>query len=227
MVSNPTTRLPDGQSGARRRGRPALNTDQPVDEGKCLAIALEVFAEFGFEGTSVREIARRGAISHGLLNAKYGSKLGLWQAAVDHGMELLIDRMSAGDPLHGATADLLERLHEACTHFLLGVADCPAIFRIMTAEGAIASDRLGYVVKKFFQQRSWPFVMLLREGQERGLLREVHPVVPFTLLANGGGALVVLRPLIEAIDQRFDDPSAGIAAAARDAAGIIVRGLLA
>jgi AcrR family transcriptional regulator len=60
-----------------------------LDDGACLDRALEAFAERGFEGASLREIATACGVSHGLLNARFGSKLGLWTAAVEQGMDRL------------------------------------------------------------------------------------------------------------------------------------------
>jgi AcrR family transcriptional regulator len=72
-------------SAKRRPGRPA-RTDLPAAAADaCLDRALEAFAERGFEGASIREIAAASGVSHGLLNVRFGSKMGLWIAAVDHG----------------------------------------------------------------------------------------------------------------------------------------------
>ncbi|MCA8906064.1 MAG: helix-turn-helix transcriptional regulator, partial [Hyphomonas sp.] len=112
----------------RGKGRPAADGDLAVDEQLCMEVSLDTFAEFGFEGTSVREISRRLGISHSLLNAKYGSKQALWALAFDFGMERLHARMAAFDTVGEAGHDLPGQLRQVSLNFLLGLVDSPAIF---------------------------------------------------------------------------------------------------
>ncbi|GAD47807.1 putative TetR family transcriptional regulator [Caenibius tardaugens NBRC 16725] len=209
-------------SARRRRGRPPLDDENAVDEQECLRVALEAFAQSGFDGTSVREVARTLNISHGLLNAKFGSKRALWEAAVDHGMETLHAHMSRLPEKSADAGDIVERMRIACRNFVVGLTEMPAIVRLMNVEGASPSDRLDHIATKFFRRRTWPLQILLREGQQAGLFRNVHPTVPFTLLAHGAGALVALRPLLHAADAAQNNPIQD----ACEAADIIVQGLL-
>lgn len=209
-------------SARRRRGRPSLADDNVVDETECLRAALEAFAQNGFDGTSVREVARTLNISHGLLNAKFGSKRALWEAAVDHGMETLHEHMSRLPAKGVDTGDIVERMRVACRNFVVGLTEMPAIVRLMNVEGASPSDRLDHIATKFFRRRTWPLQILLKEGQQAGIFRDVHPTVPFTLLAHGAGALVALRPLLDAAHVAQNDAIQD----ACEAADIIVQGLL-
>src|SRR5260370_24543062 len=52
---------------------------------RILSIALQVFAERGFEGATTVEIARRAQVSQPLVHYHFDSKEELWRAAVDHG----------------------------------------------------------------------------------------------------------------------------------------------
>lgn len=209
---------------SRRRGRPALGAGPPVDDAQCLMAALRCFATQGFAGASLRDIAREAGVSHGLLTAKFGAKDSLWQAAIGYGMEQLHARMSAGEKL-SADGDIAAQMHRACVDFLHGVADFPAIFQIMNHEGANPGARLDHIVAQFFRGRNWPFVSLLQAGQRTGLFRPVHPAVPFTLLAHGGGALVGLLPLMQAVDHRLSASPTASHAMIEAAADIIVQGL--
>jgi TetR/AcrR family transcriptional regulator len=57
--------------------------------GDLLPVALEAFADLGYEGASMRDLCRRLGVSHNLLHQRFGSKEGLWRAAVDHGFRSL------------------------------------------------------------------------------------------------------------------------------------------
>lgn len=197
-----------------------------VDDRACLRAALTAFADQGFDGTSVREVARTLGISHGLLHAKFGSKRALWEAAIGYGMDLLHAHMSAL-PVEQAQGDIAQRMRVACRNFVVGLSQVPAIIQLMNVEGARTGDRLTFIADRFFRGRVWPIQSLLVEGQAAGLFRAMSAAVPFTLLAHGAGALIVLRPLVEATDPGGLAVPTGPADHAMEAADLIVRGLLA
>lgn len=211
-----------GQQRARKRGRPAIG-EETVDDAACLHAALTAFADKGYDGTSVREVARELGVSHGLLNAKFGSKRALWEAAVGYGMDRLHGHMSTLADAHGDGSDIVGRMRIACRNFVVGLAEVPAIIQLMNVEGAMPGERLAFIAERFFRGRTWPIQSLLQEGQAQGVFRPVAVAVPFTLLAHGAGALIALRPLVEATGGEgapapFDH--------AMEAAELIVRGLL-
>ena len=55
----------------------------------------------------------------------------------------------------------------------------------------------------------------------------MNPVVPFTLLAHGAGAMLALRPLIKTVDPRLTASDRAVQKSLEDAVDIIVTGLLA
>ena len=209
----------------RRRGRPALADQPPAADEALLDRALEAFAERGFEGASLREIAREAGVSHGLLNARFGSKLVLWTAAVDQGMERLHAAMTRHQSGLPAGTAIEERMRAACIDFLHTLARQPAIVQLMNVEGARRGERLDYIVSTFFRGRPWPFTELLAQGQAAGVFRQMHVSVPFTMLAHGAGALVALRPLVEAVDRRLRTEPEALSGTIASAADLIVRGL--
>ena len=65
----------------------------------------------------------------------------------------------------------------------------------------------------------------LAQGQAAGVFRQMHVSVPFTMLAHGAGALVALRPLVEAVDRRLRTEPEALSGTIASAADLIVRGL--
>jgi TetR/AcrR family transcriptional regulator len=209
----------------RPRGRPSLSGPSPASDETCLDVALEAFAERGYEGASIRDIAAASGVSHGLITARFGSKQGLWMAAVDHGMSRLHQRLVAVEQAQSAQIGVEERMRTVCIRFLETVAAYPAIVQLMNVEGSRPGPRLSHIVETFFRSRSWPFATLLAEGQASGLFRPIHVSVPFTLLAHGAGALVALRPLVEAVNASLRTDPEGLSRTIEAAADMIVRGL--
>src|SRR5258708_15976545 len=73
------------QVPARRAGRPARPTSVPA-EPEILGRGLAAFAELGYDGASVRELARRLGVSHNFINDRYGSKEQFWRAVIDRSL---------------------------------------------------------------------------------------------------------------------------------------------
>jgi AcrR family transcriptional regulator len=154
--------------------------------GELLQGALEAFAEKGYDGMSVRELSRRLGISHALLTARFGSKEGLWFAAMDHALSAVESswRRLADDP----ELDDLEALRQAVVHQVMFSAAHPEVQRIMTHEGAIDSPRVRYVVARFVD----PLRPLVERRIDRlvaaGRLRPVPYATIHYLVVQGGGA---------------------------------------
>ncbi|MEV4125320.1 TetR/AcrR family transcriptional regulator [Nocardia sp. NPDC049707] len=99
--------MPGGPESAspRRRGRPpAAETTAEATRARIVAAAMELFAEQGFHGTGVAEIADRAGVRRGALYYHIGSKEELlWQILRDYIQLMLTDarRISRGtdDPI--------------------------------------------------------------------------------------------------------------------------------
>src|SRR5271170_1433788 len=68
---------------SRGRGRPRADTLHAVPEARVLDLAFHAFARNGYEGTTLRALAKQLDVSHNLLNVRFGTKSSLWRRAVD------------------------------------------------------------------------------------------------------------------------------------------------
>jgi len=175
------------QAAAAPRGRGRPRAGEEIDLALLLQAALDAFAETGYDGTSVRELSRRLGVSHALLTARFGSKEGLWFAAMEHALAQAEHtwREVADSP----GLDDLQALRQGVVRQVIFSAAHPQVLRIMSHEGAIDSPRVRFVVDRF--------VNPLRPGVERLLARlvaagRIRPVPYATLhylVTVGGGAL--------------------------------------
>lgn len=98
--------------------------EQLVDVGRSL------FAERGFDGTSVEEVALRAGVSKPVVYQHFGGKEGLYAVVVDCEVQGLLTRFTGA-----LTADSPRRLLEQATLALLSyVEDEPDGFRILVRE---------------------------------------------------------------------------------------------
>jgi len=93
-----------------------------------IQVGREVFAEKGYEATSVEEIASRAKVSKPIVYEHFGGKEGLYAVVVDREMEYVIgvisEALSAGSPR--------ERAEQAALAFLTWVKDRPDGFAVLT-----------------------------------------------------------------------------------------------
>lgn len=210
----------------RPPGRPRAGAGDAVPREEILEAALEVFAEVGYEGTSILQLTRQLGVSHNLLHARFGSKREIWEAAVDHCLE----RMSrhareAARGLDEATPPA-ERLRALSVGFLLALAENPSILKLMNYEGARPTDRLHYIAENFLVAGFADLQRLLAEGVEARAFRQISPAAFFLLLAHGGGAFLCLRPLARHLGVRSRRSAAVLRAQAEEIAELLLRAVL-
>ncbi|WP_197318675.1 TetR/AcrR family transcriptional regulator [Saccharomonospora sp. NB11] len=101
-----------------------------------LDVARSLFAEKGFDGTSVEEIAHRANVSKPVVYEHFGGKEGIYAVVVDRETRVLLDRMVS--TLHGGHPR--ELLEQAAVALLDYVEDCHDGFRILVRDSPVASS---------------------------------------------------------------------------------------
>jgi AcrR family transcriptional regulator len=105
-------------SPRRRPGRP-LASERPGDSSRLelLEAAAELFAEAGFEGTSVRQICERAGLAKGTFYWNFDSKQALFLALVDERIErpirAAIEALGRGSAQRDMSEEANRRLVEA------------------------------------------------------------------------------------------------------------------
>src|SRR5215470_2835457 len=103
-----------------------------------IEVARAVFAERGYEATSVEEIAARAKVSKPIIYEHFGGKEGLYAVVVDREVEHIVGRIveaiSTGSPR--------ERVEQAVVAFLTYVEERPGGFGVLLRD-APESKRSG------------------------------------------------------------------------------------
>lgn len=139
---------------------------------KILQAALELFAEKGFEGASIRDIASKAGVLHGLIKYHFDGKDQLWRAAVDYLFERQREEMalppgSQNWSTEKQTRDWLRRYVHYCARH-------PEHARIMAQESIRDSDRLRWAVEKHIK----PLHELSKKLGSARMRAGVYPKVP-------------------------------------------------
>lgn len=100
-----------------------------------LLIGRELFAERGFEATSIEEIAQRAKVSKPVVYEHFGGKEGLYAVVVDREMQRLMVRVTeALDASHPRAM-----LEQAAVALLTYIEDEQEGFRILVRDSPVAS----------------------------------------------------------------------------------------
>lgn len=116
--------------------------------GQILDAALQLFAEKGFDGTSVREIAGKVGVNHGLIRHHFVNKEELWKEAVD----FLFERMKAELAIVSGSEDHLsefEKLKSGIRRYVRYCARHPEHARIMVQQSIHGTDRFKWMVETY------------------------------------------------------------------------------
>ena len=209
----------------RARGRPASG-DEVVSTERVLDAALEAFADRGYEGTSVRELARGLGVSHNLIPQRVGTKDQLWYAAVERGFAALtVALVTAVEELD--EADDLERLRALVVRFIEANAADPALLRIITQEAAAPGPRLDHLFTTYIEPVQVFGSDLLRRLKASGEVRTDSAALVYFLMTHGAGGPAALPALAERFGEAPADADPDAAhRRAVEAAAVIFDGLV-
>lgn len=192
---------------ARPRGRPAAGTaDAGPGDAALLDAALRSFADRGYDGTSVRELARDLGVSHNLIPQRFGTKEQLWYAAVEHGFgTLFVDMLTV---LEDPADDPLDRLEAMVVRFVESNATNPSLLRIINQEAANPGPRLDHLFDTYIGPVQHLGQALLDELHDAGRIRTKDVGLVYFLMMNGAGGPLALPALAARFGRPVTDPHA-------------------
>ncbi|WP_171075265.1 TetR/AcrR family transcriptional regulator [Nonomuraea basaltis] len=160
-----------------------------------LDAAEQVFAERGFEATSIRDVTDQAGVAHGLVRHYFASKEGLWRAMIDRA----IDRYAAAMTPHAAraaanTADPLAATRAAARGFLEVSMRHPRVVRLMLHESIGGGSRLDFLLSRYLQVAA-TMAPLFKAAQDDGYLRGFDQASMFLFMLTAGAAPFALPAL--------------------------------
>jgi len=168
---------------AQRTGRQTAEA-AALTRSNILESAMRHFAEKGFEGASLREIAADAKATHGLIRHHFGTKGDLWRAMVDD----FVGRFEARHrPLLTkiGDADPVELLKGFVTNYIKVSAELPGLSKIIMNDCSQPGPRLDFVVDRMLplHKAIEPVVLAV---QQQGLLQQHDPDSFFIFLVMLG-----------------------------------------
>jgi AcrR family transcriptional regulator len=147
---------------SRRSGRVRMSGKERREQ--LLDVSRGLFAERGFEGTSIEEIASRASVSKPVVYEHFGGKEGIYAVVVDREMQRLLDMvtgaLSGGHPrelLEQAALALLDYVEQNTDGFRILVRDSPVAQSTGTFSSLISdiASQVEHILGEEFRARSY------------------------------------------------------------------------
>jgi AcrR family transcriptional regulator len=160
-----------GQSPARR-GRPGYDLES------LLAVAVAVFNERGYDGTSMEDLSRALGISKSSIYYHVDSKEDLLSLALDRALDGLF---SVADEVKASDRPAMQRLEQLVRGSVQVLADrLPYVTLLLRARGNTATERRALARRREFDQIA---ADLVAEAEREGDIRpDVDPAITARLL---------------------------------------------
>jgi AcrR family transcriptional regulator len=137
-----------------------------------LDVGRQLFAERGFDGTSVEEIAARAGVSKPVVYEHFGGKEGLYAVVVDREVGRLLDTFT--NALTGDNPRLL--LQQATLAMLTYVEDQADGFRILVRESPVGLEKGGGFATIISDIAGQVEYVLARQFKARGFETKLAPL---------------------------------------------------
>ena len=164
---------------------------------KLLPAAAQLFAERGFAGVSIREVAAAAGVNSALISYHFGGKEGLYEAVVTAQFERVISRFekivaAEGTPQEKvkAYADLIRRNH---------TEDQPLMARLVQGELSSPTACMENVIKKNISRMARLLTGVIKEGMDSGDCRDdIQPIFAALSLAGMMNFYFIMRGITKA-----------------------------
>lgn len=166
-----------------RGGREPTQVRAEETRARILQKARDVFAEHGFDGANIRDIAQAANTTHSMITYHFGSKEQLWREAVRDMFELLRGYMLDVTAANG-TLPLVERFKSGIRQYVRYCATHPEHARITIAETIRGGERLEWMVREFVKPAHPEVIPMYEEMMAQGLLPQM-PMASFVYALVG------------------------------------------
>ncbi|MEP3050853.1 MAG: TetR/AcrR family transcriptional regulator [Erythrobacter sp.] len=161
--------------------------ENKVRSKKIIDVAIELFSQYGYDGVSTTELSKAVGLSQPSLHYHYGSKMGLWKAAIRE----LMDRINAEAALDTDALDKMPPVDALKTmfnpSFFKVQKSFPELGRLLQLEGVAGGERLSFLVDNYIAGAYGLYLKYIEAGIEQGAIK---PYRPEQILMLMHGALV-------------------------------------
>ena len=150
---------------------------------KLLAAATRLFAEKGFAGVSIRQLAEAAGVNSAMISYYYGGKEGLYEAVLTTQYERLLGKFEAIAVLQAPVKEKIRQYAEVIR--LNHTAEQPLMARLIQGELTSPTACMEKVVRNYTSRIARIVSGIVQQGVEDGEFRQDIPPLFATLALAG------------------------------------------
>lgn len=127
----------------RKPGRPTSDTEINIE--LLCDVAVNIFAEKGFSGTTTTEITKKAGVARSLIHYYFGNKEELWRASIKRLANEFINEFESSKKIH-KDLDGLQMIKVVVRQLVHFSAKYPAFSKIIAQEMTDKSDRSSWII---------------------------------------------------------------------------------
>lgn len=191
-----------------------------------LASALEVFAEKGFEGAAMREIAARAGVNHAMLAYYFATKDGLWRAAADFLFKRFGEEVSfAARRIEAEFGGDTRAWAEGCIRdYVRYCARHPEHARLLIQETVREGDRLTWLSERYGRLHRRGAEVFVQRLIAAGIIPAVEVAPLIYIVVGAAQQFHALAPEVRAVWDVDPGDEAMVEAHARTLTTLLFRG---
>ena len=160
-----------------------------------LMAARSVFAQKGFEGTTIREVATSARVNNAMIYYFFKDKSDLYRSVITHSFHALSEIWN--DEIFGSQAPVRRKIETYIEGYIRFHQKNEDLRRIMAKEFAGSQENVCWICDQFLTESFRPLIELFREGMRRGELRQLDPGAAMTSLLGMIVHNFVMQPFLE------------------------------
>ena len=181
-----------------------MNDTQPDTASRIVAVARELFARRGYDGTSIRAISTAAQVNLGAVTYHFGSKADLYAAVIQSVVGPLRERVVAVAEGPEAPLDQLAEIVAAYFDHFVHTPDMPKL----VVQQFFTGQPLTAGLRTSMEAILGALVGIVRSGQAAGQIRPGSPqLMAFSLLAQPIYLNIIRGPLAQAGMMDLGDPA--------------------
>ena len=179
----------------RKRGRPVAS--EKLDKEVLLEAALDIFSEFGFEGSQLKEVAARVGVTTPVISYHFENKEDLWKQSIIY---LSKKTMQRYEEVRLLNKDLngISLLKAFTKHYLFLMAEFPSMYNILLQEMGRKSWRYDFVSQHLLMPVVWFSHKSISESKDLEEFKSIPAANFVSIMFGATSSFFVLAQTLEA-----------------------------
>ncbi len=167
-------------------------------------VAIDLFAEKGFEGTSIRDLAAKAEVNIAMINYYFGSKEGLFEAIVEYNSSYLREHLEEISKDDKKTD--IEKIDAVIEHFVHRLLTNHKYHRFIHQELLLLQrEKLHSTIIKVFSKNKILIKGIIETGIKKKVFRKVDPELTIVTISGTINQVLLSKSMCSIIMDKGED----------------------